>query len=205
MLEDTSTNGVFINGADTPASVEGAYSLQDGDRLRLGDYEILVSIDERNDFPPDASGQIPAPSRTRHPRPKHLDEDLGEELDLTDLLSDSMIAKIDATPAPPKAPMTPFDLGKTPGPGHGAEQAGTPCPGSRGQRKTDPQRVLVPARRPATAAAGRSGAAHRRPQPQIRRLADADAALRPQDSAGADVAVRPGVDPTNPSPNGRSA
>jgi len=50
VLEDTSTNGVFINGSDTPASVEGAYTLQDGDRLRLGDYEVLVSIDERNDF-----------------------------------------------------------------------------------------------------------------------------------------------------------
>jgi len=34
VLEDTSTNGVFINGSDTPASVEGAYTLQDGDRLR---------------------------------------------------------------------------------------------------------------------------------------------------------------------------
>ena len=42
-----------------PASVEGAYTLQDGDRLRLGDYEVLVSIDERNDFAADASGQIP--------------------------------------------------------------------------------------------------------------------------------------------------
>ena len=66
MLEDTSTNGVFINGSDTPASVEGAYTLQDGDRLRLGDYEVLVSIDERNDFAADASGQIPAPPRVRN-------------------------------------------------------------------------------------------------------------------------------------------
>src|SRR5262245_1281061 len=124
VLEDTSTNGVFINGADTPASIEGAYSLKDGDRLRMGDYEILVSIDDRNDFPPDASGQIPAPSRSRHPRPAHLDQDLGEELDLTDLLSDSMIAKASVVeqphqpppataPAPAlKIPTTAFDLGK---------------------------------------------------------------------------------------------
>ena len=65
-LKDTSTNGVFINGSDTPASVEGAYTLQDGDRLRLGDYEVLVSIDERNDFSADESGQIPAPPRVRN-------------------------------------------------------------------------------------------------------------------------------------------
>lgn len=90
VLEDTSTNGVFINGSDTAASVDGPYTLQDGDRLRLGDYEVLVSIDERNDFPPDASGQMPAPSRVRAAKAAPSD-DLGEELDITDLLSDPLV------------------------------------------------------------------------------------------------------------------
>ena len=110
ILEDTSTNGVFINGSDVPASVDGAYSLKDGDRLRLGDYEILVSIDERNDFPPDASGQMRAPARasSRRGSPKP-EEDLGEELDLTDLLTDAAMKPAE----PPKpAPSGPFDLGK---------------------------------------------------------------------------------------------
>ena len=112
ILEDTSTNGVFINGSDTPASIEGPYSLQDGDRFRLGDYEILVSIDERNDFPPDASGQMPGPpvtSRAKKPPSKTpaIAEDLGEELDITDLLSESMIQ-----PAPPS---NSFDWGLAPG------------------------------------------------------------------------------------------
>lgn len=108
ILEDTSTNGVFINGSDTPASIEGPYSLQDGDRLRLGDYEIIVSVDERNDFPPDASGQMPVPAavaRAKKSAPKktvEISEDLGEELDITDLLSDSLIQ-----PAPTSA----FDWG----------------------------------------------------------------------------------------------
>jgi type VI secretion system protein len=115
VLEDTSTNGVFINGSDTPASVEGPYSLQDGDRLRLGDYEVLVSIDERNDFPPDASGQIPAPKRVRSAPKVSVPEDLGEELDLTDLLSESSIQPAPPMPAPAKAAVgsnEPFDLGK---------------------------------------------------------------------------------------------
>jgi type VI secretion system protein len=107
-LEDTSTNGVFINGSDTPASVEGPYSLKDGDRLRLGDYELIVSIDERNDFSSDASGQLPAPKRVRH-APAPVGEDLGEELDITDLLSESAIR-----PAPPgmKAASEMFDLSR---------------------------------------------------------------------------------------------
>lgn len=96
VLEDTSTNGVFINGSDAPAALEGAYSLQDGDRLRLGDYEIIVSIDDRNDFAADASGQMPAPPRvtpTAKPAAKSAPtgEDLGEELDITDLLNDPLV------------------------------------------------------------------------------------------------------------------
>lgn len=107
ILEDTSTNGVFINGSDTAASVEGAYTLQDGDRLRLGDYEVLVSIDERNDFAADASGQIPAPLRVRNrggakAAPRAAEEDLGEELDLTDLITDSAIAPAPVMPQQPR-------------------------------------------------------------------------------------------------------
>lgn len=111
LLEDTSTNGVFINGSDTPASVEGAYTLQDGDRLRLGDYEVLVSIDERNDFAADESGQIPAPPRVRNKSavrtaPRATDNDLGEELDLTDLISDSAIAPAPILPPPQRRSST---------------------------------------------------------------------------------------------------
>lgn len=115
VLEDTSTNGVFINGSDTPASVEGPYSLQDGDRLRLGDYEVLVSIDERNDFSPDESGQVPIPKRVRNASKASIVEDLGEELDITDLLSESSIQPappILTEPARPASASEPFDLGK---------------------------------------------------------------------------------------------
>lgn len=117
LLEDTSTNGVFINGSDAPASSEGAYALQDGDRLRVGDYEIIVSIDDHNDFSPDASGQIPAPPRVRasaRKTPAAPSEDLGEELDLTDLLSDSMITRgpQKAAPVPLAASAQPFDINK---------------------------------------------------------------------------------------------
>jgi type VI secretion system protein len=127
MLEDTSTNGVYLNGSDVPASVDGAYALKDGDRMRLGEYEILVSIDERNDFPADASGQMPAARVSRHGSPKPV-EDLGEELDLTDLLTDASVKPSAKFPTPSTAPASPtasepppkpqastaglFDLGK---------------------------------------------------------------------------------------------
>ncbi len=43
-LVDTSRNGVFVNGADTPVGRGHPQRLFDGDRLRIGTYEIAVEI-----------------------------------------------------------------------------------------------------------------------------------------------------------------
>jgi type VI secretion system protein len=56
-LKDTSTNGVYVNDAEEPVASGSPVPLQDGDRLRLGDYELIVGIDERMDFLPSAAEQ----------------------------------------------------------------------------------------------------------------------------------------------------
>ena len=43
-LTDTSTNGVFVNDADLPVGKGAPIRLYDGDRLRMGTYELAVSI-----------------------------------------------------------------------------------------------------------------------------------------------------------------
>ena len=43
-LEDKSSNGTFINAADRPISRPELQPLQDGDRLYIGDYEIIVQL-----------------------------------------------------------------------------------------------------------------------------------------------------------------
>ena len=43
-LTDISTNGVYLNHANEPLGQGRQHHLSDGDRLRLGDYEILASI-----------------------------------------------------------------------------------------------------------------------------------------------------------------
>src|SRR5689334_10674172 len=43
-LEDTSTNGTFVNGLDKPVSKTQPAALKDGDHLLIGDYEILVQL-----------------------------------------------------------------------------------------------------------------------------------------------------------------
>ena len=78
-LSDTSTNGVYVNDADEPvADTGGRVELHDGDRLRIGDYDIVVTIDQRIDFLPAASDELSAA--------KHLDAGIGHHLDLDSLL-----------------------------------------------------------------------------------------------------------------------
>jgi type VI secretion system protein len=54
LVVDTSSNGTYLNGDDYPLRDGGARALKDGDHLRMGDYEIHVSISPDNDFPPDS-------------------------------------------------------------------------------------------------------------------------------------------------------
>jgi type VI secretion system protein len=77
-LVDSSTNGVYVNDSDDPASAQGRVELRDGDRLRVGPYDILVSIDSRIDFLPVAGEENSAA--------KHMDSDIGHALDLDSLL-----------------------------------------------------------------------------------------------------------------------
>ena len=45
-LADVSSNGVYVNDEDEPIGKGNPRRLFDGDRLRLGDFEIVVSIDK---------------------------------------------------------------------------------------------------------------------------------------------------------------
>jgi type VI secretion system protein len=90
ILVDTSSNGTYINGAQVPLGKYHDYALKDGDYIRLGEYELLVSIDQTNDFPPEESAIIAydgqAPSSAIR---KSTANDLGADLDLSELLEPS--------------------------------------------------------------------------------------------------------------------
>lgn len=76
-LRDISTNGVFVNDAEMPVSSSGPLALRDGDRLRIGDYELIVSVDARIDFLPAAADE--------HSAAKHLGPDIAADLDVENL------------------------------------------------------------------------------------------------------------------------
>jgi type VI secretion system protein len=97
VLVDTSSNGTYVNGAQVPLGKYHDYVLKDGDYIRLGEYELLVSIDKNNDFPPDQSaivaydGQSPSSAVK-----KSTANDLGADLDLSQLLEPSDQLAIDS-------------------------------------------------------------------------------------------------------------
>ena len=97
VLVDTSSNGTYVNGAQVPLGKYHDYELNEGDYLRLGQYELLVSIDKSNDFPPDESaivaydGQSPSASVK-----KSTADDLGADLDLSQLLEPSDLVEADS-------------------------------------------------------------------------------------------------------------
>jgi type VI secretion system protein len=102
LLEDTSTNGVFVNDDERPLREHGPYRLASGDVLRLGEYQVVAAVETRTaEAAPDAYAEG-ARLRGAGPRgrsnaaPTHVEvlqsvgrpaqTDLGAALDLDALL-----------------------------------------------------------------------------------------------------------------------
>jgi type VI secretion system protein len=96
MLFDTSSNGTYINSAQIPLGKTASYELVDGDYLRLGDTELLVSIDASNDFPPDDSAVIAYDGKPTSSVRKSTAGDIGSDLDLSELLEPSTLLEADS-------------------------------------------------------------------------------------------------------------
>jgi type VI secretion system protein len=66
-LTDTSTNGVYLNGSDQRVEKNGSVAIADGDRIRLGDYELEVQINGNEAVsdarPSDGADPFHAPDR----------------------------------------------------------------------------------------------------------------------------------------------
>ena len=61
-LADVSTNGVYVNGEDDPLGRGNPRRLFHGDRLRMGDFEFVVTLDEGQDLempPPEPMTVVP--------------------------------------------------------------------------------------------------------------------------------------------------
>jgi len=54
LLRDTSTNGTYVNDSDQALGPDRLHQLSNGDRFRIGEYEIEIEVEitGSNDFPP---------------------------------------------------------------------------------------------------------------------------------------------------------
>jgi type VI secretion system FHA domain protein len=85
VVEDTSTNGVFLNGAHDPVGKLGPQPLRSGDLLRLGNYQVRVHDDSSNTA--DLSAIVAFASGDSHTASAEGEEIAGDLL-LEDLLTD---------------------------------------------------------------------------------------------------------------------
>ncbi len=97
-LTDTSSNGTYVNEETAPISDVGPQALKDGDRLRLGDYEVIVSIDAANDFPPEKSAIVAYDGLGSSAARQSTEDDLGESLNLDALLAPESSGSRPVTP-----------------------------------------------------------------------------------------------------------
>jgi type VI secretion system FHA domain protein len=89
LLQDTSSNGTYINDNDRPLGSQNPYELKSGDILRIGEYHVQVQIDSATDFSLDDSAlyrNSPGSTSTRRRAPP---ADLGASLRLENLLEAS--------------------------------------------------------------------------------------------------------------------
>jgi type VI secretion system protein len=97
VLVDTSSNGTYVNGAQVPLGKYHDYQLKDGDYVRLGEYELLASIDKSNDFPPDEGAAVAYDGQAASSAiKKSTANDLGADLDLSQLLEPSDLSVADS-------------------------------------------------------------------------------------------------------------
>ncbi len=141
---DVSTNGLFLNDASVPLGRGGRWPVSDGDRMALGDFEIVARIEEDAADARVADTPLPVSRPTAPPPPTSA------QVSAVDI--DSLL---DAEPAPPPPPPKPLpaelppEFAAAPEPRPTASVPPTPPPTNAGSGF----RTAAVGRRPAATAA----------------------------------------------------
>src|SRR5690242_17383057 len=88
LLQDTSSNGTYVNDSERPLGNQNPYELKSGDIVRIGEYHVQVQIDSATDFSLDDSA-LYATGSTSSRRRRPVPPDLGASLRLENLLEAS--------------------------------------------------------------------------------------------------------------------
>jgi type VI secretion system FHA domain protein len=89
VLQDTSSNGTYVNDIEKPLGNQNPHELKTGDILRIGEYHVQVQVDSANDFSLDDSALYKKHSGSTSTRRRLPPGDLGASLRLENLLEAS--------------------------------------------------------------------------------------------------------------------
>jgi len=89
MLQDTSSNGTYVNDIEKPLGNQNPHELKSGDILRFGEYHVQVQIDSATDFNLDDSALYARNTGSTSTRRRVPGGDLGASLRLENLLEAS--------------------------------------------------------------------------------------------------------------------
>jgi type VI secretion system FHA domain protein len=85
-IEDLSTNGVYVNDDERPLGRDVARQLCSGDVLRVGEYQLVVAVEEESQGLPHPTGAVPSRISELRTVERVGEPDLGAPLDLGNLL-----------------------------------------------------------------------------------------------------------------------
>ena len=86
-VEDLSTNGVYVNDDEVPLGKDVARQLCSGDVLRVGDYQVVVAVEEDSQDAPQPPSAVPTRISELRTVERPGEADLGAALDLGELLT----------------------------------------------------------------------------------------------------------------------
>jgi len=89
LLQDTSSNGTYVNDNEKPLGNQNPHELKSGDILRIGEYHVQVQIDSATDFNLDDSALYAKNTGSTSTRRRVPGGDLGASLRLENLLEAS--------------------------------------------------------------------------------------------------------------------
>jgi len=89
LLQDTSSNGTYVNDNERPLGNQNPHELKSGDILRFGEYHVQVQIDSATDFSLDDSALYSKNTGSTSTRRRLPPSDLGASLRLENLLEAS--------------------------------------------------------------------------------------------------------------------
>ncbi len=199
-IVDTSKNGVYVNDAEQPVGRGKPQRLFNGDRIKIGDYEIGVEIDDEDGLPevePDHVDPVDLAQRVEAPEP--TGRDLVDAYEVTGVGIEELLTEDEAETLTPPSKLDEVEIVLE------LEDPPAPKPAPKRAASAEPPAASLPAKSPVASASGgvrpktQAGASPARPGAAAAAKPAAPAAKAPSRQAATPPSA-PASPPARPAP-----